>query len=292
MSDKNSGAKKYPKVAIQGIEGSFHDLAARNFFKDRDVELVPCNTFKEVFGLVKDGKVDVGMAAIENSLTGSLLANYDLLKNTKLKIIGEVYQRVEQNLIALPGQKLEEITEVHSHPLAIVQCDEFLEPMRQRGVKIVDAIDTALSVRWIAQNQLKGIATLASDLAANLYGLQIMKKGVEVNKRNFTRFLAIASDQMLINDITKQNGNKINKASICFSVLHKPGILSQVLSVLAFYNINMTKIQSTPIIGREWEYFFYVDLIFEDYKMFMQSLNAIDPLTDQLQVLGEYISNR
>ncbi len=291
MNNKQSDKPKCPGVAIQGVEGSFHDIAARKFFYDHDLRLVPCNTFKEVFSFVKENKADIAIAAIENSLTGSLLANYNLLKESQLKIIGEVYLRVEQNIIALHGQNLEDIQEVHSHPLAIIQCDEFLEPFRKRGVKIVDAVDTALSARWIAQEKLKGIATLASAEAAQIYGLTIIERGIELNKRNFTRFLIIAAENSFLNTTDKQESLKVNKASICFSLLHKAGSLSQVLSVLAFYNVNLTKIQSTPIIGREWEYFFYVDLIFSDYKMYIKALSAIDPLTDQLQILGEYMSN-
>ena len=280
------------KVAIQGYPGAFHDMAARKFFSGANMEIIPCLTFKESFDLVKNSRADVTVVAIENSLAGSLLPNYALLRNSGLKIAGEVYLRIEQHLMALKGQSLDDITEIQSHPLAIIQCDEFLEPLRKKGVKIIDTPDTALSARDISVNRLKGVAALASSMAAEMYGLEIIRQGVETNKRNFTRFLALVPEDEADHIRQWYIDKPANKASVCFSLTHKVGSLSQILSVLAFYNINLTKIQSAPIIGREWEYFFYVDLMFTDKNMYDRSLDAIRPLTDQLQLMGEYASGQ
>jgi prephenate dehydratase len=279
------------KIAIQGVAGAFHDMAARKYFSDQEIDIVPCDTFRDAFDSVKTKVADLAIVAIENSLAGSLLPNYTLLKNSGLTIAGEIYLRIEQHLMALPGQKLEDIQEVQSHPMAILQCEDFLEPMRKSGVKIIDSVDTALSARWISEKQVKGVAAIASDLAARMYDLTIIGRGIETNKRNFTRFLVLAPKEML----DALNGGQAihkDKASISFTVPHETGSLSQVLSVLAFYKLNLTKIQSAPIIGSDWEYIFYIDLMFEDYSKFCSGLEAIKPLIDQLLVLGEYRSAR
>ncbi len=278
-----------PRVAIQGYEGSFHHMAAKKFFKPSGLSILPCHTFKESFGSVKEGRAQVAVVAIENSLAGSLLPNYALLKSSGLTIGGETFLRVEQNLMALPGETLESIREIHSHPMAIVQCDDFLDSLRKKGVKVIDSADTALSARWIAENKLRGVAALASDLAASMYGLHTVAASVETHKKNFTRFLALCQADKK-EQIFRSKPCQPDKASVSFSLPHKTGSLSQVLSVLAFYNMNLTKIQSAPIVGREWEYFFYVDLVFDDYDRYQKSLDAITPLIDQLQVLGEYLS--
>jgi prephenate dehydratase len=288
----NEVMNDYPaklRVAIQGVPGAFHDMAARQYFPENNIEIVACDTFRDAFDAVLENKADSAMVAIENSLAGSLLPNYTLLKNSGLLISGEIYLRIEQNFMALPGQTIDDIKEVHSHPIAIIQCDEFLEPMRKKGVKIIDSIDTALSARLIADNKIMGTAAIASDLAAEMYKLEIIKKGVETNKRNFTRFLSLAPETLTSKIIAKRGKNP-DKASVCFSLPHQTGSLSQILSVFAFYKINLTKIQSAPIVGTEWEYFFYIDLIFEDYEMYIKALVAVKPLIDQLQILGEYIS--
>jgi prephenate dehydratase len=274
------------KVAIQGVAGAFHDMAARRYFSDREISIVPCDTFKDAFDSVKNSRADMAIVAIENSLGGSLLPNYTLLKNSGLTIAGEIYLRIEQHLMALPGQQLEDITEVQSHPMAIIQCEEFLEPLRQKGVKIIDTVDTALSARWIAEKKATGVAALASELASRMYGLEIIRHGVETNKRNFTRFMILGPGKMA--DMLRRPDEVINKASVSFTLPHETGSLSKVLSVLAFYKINLTKIQSAPIIGKEWEYIFYIDLIYSDPQMYSRSLEAIAPLTDQMHVLGEY----
>jgi prephenate dehydratase len=279
------------KISIQGVEGSFHHMAARRYFPGNDIEIIACDTFRDAFDAVKEQKAHMAMIAIENSLAGSLLPNYTLLKNSGLTIAGEIYLRIEQHIMALPGQELSDITEVQSHPMAIIQCEEFLEPMRKKGVKIIDSVDTALSARWISQNNAKGVAALASELAAEMYALNILQRSVETNKRNFTRFLALAPEEMA-REQRLASGKKTDKASVSFTLPHQTGSLSQILSVLAFYRLNLTKIQSAPIIGTEWEYIFYIDLMFTEYAMFTRGLEAIKPLIDQLHVLGEYVSAR
>jgi prephenate dehydratase len=181
MNQKNN--PRPLRVAIQGGYGAFHEIAARKYFENNDLEIVPCDTFIDLFESVSGKRADAVVVAIENSVAGSLIPNYALLSNSDLKVTGEVYLRIVQNLIALPGQKLEEIREVHSHPMAILQCQDFLKPLRQKGVKVIESIDTALSAKWISENGLKAVAALASDLAADIYGLEVIAESVESNKR-------------------------------------------------------------------------------------------------------------
>ncbi len=247
--------------------------------------MVPCSTFAELFDTLQFQKAQYGMVAIENSIAGSILPNYTLLKDSGLKVLGEVYLRIEQHLLALPGRQLKDIKKVYSHPMAIQQCKEFLDPLRHKGVQLVDAEDTALSAQWISENQKTKAAAIASRLAARLYNLDIIAEGIETNKKNFTRFLVISSRR---NYQKSRNGKAINKSSVYFILPHEQGRLSQVLSVLAFYKIDLTKIQSLPIVGQEWEYLFYVDLNFDDYENYKRAINAIRPLISELKILGEY----
>lgn len=273
------------KVAIQGVSGAFHEIACRKYFNKQQFEIVQCLSFNDLFDSLKYGDSDYGVIAIENSLVGSIIPNYALLRESKLKILGEVYLRIEQQLMALKGEKLENIKEIFSHPMALEQCLDFLNPLRRRGVRIVEAEDTALSAKRISDNHLSGIAAIGSSLAAEVYDLEIIKHGIETNKKNFTRFLIVSSEE-------NYNKNALNitknKASLYFRLPHEEGSLSQVLSVLAFYKINLTKIQSLPIMGVEWEYLFYIDLIYKDYEKYRKAIEAIRPLTRELTNLGEY----
>ncbi len=276
---------KNKRVAIQGGAGSNHEIAAKAFFNTNDIEMVPCQTFEELFETIKKDNSIYGIMAIENTLVGSILQNYTLLKDSGLVIIGEYKLRIKHQLLALPGQKIEDLTEVHSHPMALAQCKEFFKQYPQ--IKLIATDDTALSAKWVQDNQIKGVAAIAPELAGKKYNLEILAKDIETNKRNFTRFLIISEkgkmevEELLIN-------NQVNKSSLVFSLPHSEGSLSQVLSILAFYNINLSKIQSLPVVGQEWEYLFYIDLVFEDYNRYLQSLDAIRPLTSKLKVLGEY----
>ncbi|MCL1942138.1 MAG: prephenate dehydratase [Candidatus Azobacteroides sp.] len=276
------------KVAIQGVIGSYHDIAARKYFEKEEIEIIPCKTFRDVFSAVKNDNEVLGLMAIENTIAGSLLQNYELLRDSNLQIIGEYKLRVSHTLSALPGQTLQDITEIISHPIAIMQCRVFLDTLPY-PVKVVESEDTALSAKMIRDRQRMGQAAICSKYAAELYELHVLEEGIETNKRNFTRFLVMA-DHWLASELI--NKNEINKSSLVFALPHSEGSLSQVLSVLSFYNMNLTKIQSLPIIGREWEYLFYVDLTFSDYIRYRQSIDAIRPLTKNLKILGEYADGR
>ena len=219
------------------------------------------------------------------------MQNYSFIRESGLTIIGEQYLRIVQNLIATPGTKLEDLTEIYSHPVAIQQCHLFLNELRRKGVKIIDSIDTALSVKMIKDDKMIHAGALASELASKMYKMEIIREGVESNKRNFTRFQIITENKGVIDLFNKQK-RKINKSSLCFSLPHQSGKLSQVLSVLSFYDMNLSKIQSLPIVGIEWEYLFYIDLLFDNYERYKQSLDAIRPLTVNLQILGEYHNGR
>ncbi len=274
-------------VAIQGGFGAFHELAAKQFFGDIPLKIVPCDTFTDLFDELKDKKIDCGIVAVENSVAGSLLQNHTFLHDSNLPIVGEQYLRIVQNLIALPGQSIEDIREIHSHPIAIQQCYLFLNELRKKGVKIIDSIDTALSAKRIREENLTGTGALASDLACQMYNLETIVRGVESNKRNFTRFVIVTTNGK-VKRVLNLSPDSVDKASLCFSLPHQQGKLSHVLSVLSIYGMNLTKIQSLPIVGMEWQYLFYIDLVFNDYTRYRQSLDAIRPITENLKILGEY----
>lgn len=275
------------KVAIQGIAGSYHDIAAHNYFEGEEIEIIPCNTFRDVIATIKKDPSVLGLMAIENTIAGSLLQNHELIRESGLNIIGEYKLRISHSLVALPGTTIHDVTEVNSHPIALMQCGDFLDTIPH--AKIVEKEDTALSARWIAENKLKGHAAICGNMAAQIYGLEVLAEGIETNKRNFTRFLAIA-DRWTADEILR--GVDRDKSSLVFALPHTAGSLSKVLSVLSFYDMNLTKIQSLPIIGREWEYLFYIDLTFTDFLRYKQALEAIRPLTKDLKILGEYTNGK
>ncbi|MDR2087544.1 MAG: prephenate dehydratase [Dysgonamonadaceae bacterium] len=273
-------------VAIQGIKGAYHEIAARKYFEERgenDIAILPCNHFKDVIAAVKKDPNLIGILAIENTIAGSLLQNHELIRESDLVVVGEQKIRISHAFAALPGQSLQTITEVNSHPIALMQCADFLNTLPR--VKIVEGEDTALSARLIAENSLKGHAAICSRYAAELYGLEPLAEGIETNKRNFTRFLLVVN-RWLADDLVQDS--EIDKASIVFTLPHTEGSLSKVLTILSFYDVNLTKIQSLPIIGREWEYLFYVDLTFQNILKYKQGLDAMRPLTKDFKILGEY----
>ena len=271
------------KVAIQGGLGAYHEIAARNYFSDDELIIIPCITFRDIFEEAKKDPSLIGVMAIENTIAGGLLPNHDLLKINDLWIVGECKLRISHCLAALPGQAVSNIKEVISHPMALMQCEDFLGKIPK--VKVVEHEDTALAAKEISDNNLNGVAAICSSYAAELYNLEVLASGIETNKRNFTRFLVLAHQQMLSE---LQINTHINKSSLVFVLQHDEGSLSRVLSVLSFYGINLTRIQSLPIIGSEWEYQFYIDLTFSDYQRYKQSIEAIMPLVADLKVLGEY----
>lgn len=271
------------KIAIQGVKGSYHDIAAHKYFKDEEIELICCNTFEEVFAQMKKDSDVIGVIAIENTIAGSLLHNYELLRESGATIIGEHKLRISHSIMCLPEDNWEDLTEVNSHPVALAQCRDFLH--NHPELKVVETEDTAGSAENIRNNNLRGHAAICSKYAAGLYDMKILEEGIETNKHNFTRFLVI-SNPWLADEL--KDRSKVNKANIVFSLPHSEGSLSQVLSIFSFYKINLTKIQSLPIIGREWEYMFYVDVMFNDYLRYKQSIDAVTPLTKALKILGEY----
>lgn len=227
------------------------------------------------------------MLAIENTIAGSLLHNNELLRQSGTQIIGEYKLRISHSFVCLPEEDWNDITEVNSHPIALMQCREFLN--QHPRIKVVEAEDTALSAEIIKRENLKGHAAICSHAAAERYGMKVLQEGIETNKHNFTRFLVVA-DPWQVDEIRKQN-TVLNKANIVsLSPLRRKPLTGSVY--LIFYNINLTKIQSLPIIGREWEYQFYVDVAFNDYLRYKQSITAITPLTKELKILGEYAEGK
>lgn len=271
------------RIAIQGEIGSFHDITAHRYYEGEQMQIVCCSTFEEVFENMEQDPTMIGIMAIENTIAGSLLHNYELLRESGCTIVGEHKTHISHCICALPGQKIEELTEVHSHPVALAQCYKYLS--RHQNLKMVEDEDTAGSAKWIAENNLKGVAALCHADAAKLYGLEVLENNVEDNPHNYTRFLVLSNPAKA--DFLRAL-NEANKSSIVFSLPHEEGSLSQVLSILSFYRINLTKIQSLPIIGREWEYLFYVDVTYDNLTRYRQSIDAITPLTRDLVILGEY----
>ena len=271
------------RIAIQGEPGCFHDAAARSFFNDDEVETIPCDTFISMFDLLKTDASMLGIVAIENTIAGSLLQNHELLRQSNHIIVGEYKMHISHVLAALPGQTIEELTEVNSHPMALMQCEQYL--LRHSNLKMVEKNDTAGSAKEISEKHLMGHAAVCGKYAAELYGLNILEEGIQTNKRNFTRFLVIADPV----EAPAILGNKVkNKASIVFTLPHTHGSLSKILTIFSFYDINLSKIQSLPIIGREWEYRFYINLTFDDYTRYRQSIDAVRPLINDFKILGEY----
>ncbi len=271
------------KIAIQGIRGSFHDIAAHAYFAGEEIELMCCATFEELFAAMRRENSLLGLAAIENTIAGSLLHNYELLRESGMVIVGEQKLHIEHSLMCLPADDWADLTEVNSHPVALMQCRAFLSVHPE--LRVVEAEDTAGAAAEIAARGLRGHAAICHADAAPLYGMKVLQRAIEDNKHNFTRFLVL-SDPWNADNL--RNAEASNKASIVFSLPHSAGSLSQVLSIFSFYQINLTKIQSLPIVGREWEYLFYVDVTYDDFLRYRQSIDAVRPLTRELRILGEY----
>ena len=274
------------RIAIQGQTGSFHDIAAREYFQGEQLQLHCCATFEEVFAAVRRDPTMIAMAAIENTIAGSLLHNYELLRDSGTTVVGEHKLHITHSICCLPEDDWDTLTEVHSHPVALMQTRHYLE--HHPKLRVVEAEDTAGAAMMIAEGQHHGWAAICHADAARMYGLKVLEDGIEDNKHNFTRFLVCSAPQKadLLRPLTETN-----KSSIVFSLPHEQGSLSAVLAILSFYRINLTKIQSLPIIGREWEYLFYVDVMYDDLTRYRQSIDAIIPLTKELRILGEYKGN-
>ncbi len=271
------------RIAIQGQVGSFHDIAAHEYFKGEQIQLICCPTFEKTFQAVNEDPTVIAIVAIENTIAGSLLHNYELLRDSGTTVVGEHKLHITHCICCLPEDDWNTITEVHSHPVALMQTRHYLE--KHPELRIVEGEDTAGSAKMIAEGKHRGWAAICHAEAARLYGLKVLEDGIEDNKHNFTRFLVCSAQQKadLLRPITE-----VNKSSIVFSLPHEEGSLSAVLAILSFYKINLTKIQSLPIIGREWEYLFYVDVAYNNLPRYRQAVDAIIPLTRDLKILGEY----
>jgi prephenate dehydratase len=270
-------------VAIQGIRASFHDVAARKYFSDREIEPVECASFRALCAALAERRADVAVMAIENTIAGSILSNYSLLEAHAFRVFGEVYLRIEHCLVGLPGQKLEDVTVIQSHPMALLQCEDFLA--QHPGVEVLEGFDTAMSARRVKEAALPGHAAIASRLAAETFGLEVLQEGIETNKKNFTRFLALSR----AGDHERWARPELaDKASIRFEVPHHPGSLVDVLEVFRTHGINMTKIQSLPILGRPYQYGFHVDLEWDDPARYTTFLRALMGKVTHLSHFGDY----
>ncbi|WP_185867427.1 prephenate dehydratase [Blattabacterium cuenoti] len=273
------------KIAIQGVKGCFHHAAVSRYFEGCHYKLMECSSFRELAISVAKSNVDIGVMAIENTIAGTILTNYSLLSEYNLKIVGEIYMPIQHHLMANPGQNIEDIKEIYSHPMAILQCELFIDA--HPYIKISEYSDTAAAAKYISICKKKGLAAIASENAAKEYGLEIISKNIQTITSNFTRFF-------IIKNCYKQENDYFNKASLIFKILHTTGSLSKILSIISSLGINMTKIQSIPIIQRPWEYSFYVDIIFnniKDYEKMKKKIHQI-PCLHQLSIMGEYKNGR
>lgn len=267
------------KIAIQGIKGSFHHQVAQDYFY-QNVEVDECLSFEELVDSLMSGKSDQAVMAIENSIAGPIIPNYALIDKNNLHIIGEHYLDIHQNLMALKGQKIEDILEVHSHPMALLQCMEFLK--KHPNIKLVEDKDTAETARRIHENQLKGIAAIASKTASEMYDLEILAPEIQTINNNMTRFVIINKEDSFADE------NQINRASIKFELDHKRGSLAAVLNVMSDCKLNLTKIQSLPKIETPWKYSFFVDVTFEKYEDYAKAKALLTIMAEYFKVLGEY----
>lgn len=267
------------KIAIQGIQGSFHHLVANEYF-GKNIDLLECMSFSELVKSLKEHKADEGVMAIENSIAGSILPNYALIDENELHVVGEHYMPIEMNFMALPGQNIDNIKKVYSHPMALLQCKEFFK--QHPHIKLIEDEDTAEVARRISEKGSKGIAALASKTAAEIFGLEILASNVHTKKSNATRFLIIKNKR------NEPNGEILDKASLKFELESRKGSLVSVLNIIRDYELDMTKIQSMPIIETPWKYSFFIDVLFEDYQNFQKATEIIEIMTDHLKILGIY----
>ncbi len=267
------------RIAVQGIAGSFHEDAALKYF-DEEIEVVECKSFTSVCEMIDKDKVDIAVMAIENSIAGSLLKNYQLIRDYHLRIIGEIYIHIQMNLMVSPGVKSKDIKEIYSHPIALQQSMEFIEKYYSKA-RLHEGMDTASSAKLISEDKPKEAAAIANLRSAELYGLEILETGIETNKKNYTRFL-----------ILSKQGNPTagtNKASICFEVGHFHGALARVLNIFAENEINLMKIQSVPIIGKPKEYTIHVDIEWEKPECYDRAIHEVLKGASSLSILGEYV---
>ncbi len=270
--------EKRTRVAIQGIRASFHEEAAFLHFGE-DIQTIECNSFKQTFEALQNNEADYVVMAIENSIAGSILPNYTLMMNYSFPVVGEVYLPIQLHLMALPGVKFEDIKYVTSHPIAIRQCVDFFDEYPH--LKIVESNDTAACAKRIRDENLTDTVAIANTLAAKLYQLDVLERRIESNKKNFTRFLILTHHE----NVEKKESNK---ASLCFQVSNQVGALAKVLQIFAEQNINMSKIQSMPVLGKRNEYNFYVDVEWDNSKQYDTAIRQVLKYTHNFNILGEY----
>ncbi|MCK0161785.1 prephenate dehydratase [Allomuricauda sp. F6463D] len=267
------------KIAIQGIKGSNHHQVARDYFGD-NIELLEYNSFDAVVDNLLQGVADMGIMAIENSIAGSIIPNYNLVYHNNIHIIGEHYLNIHHNLMVLKGKTFEDIKEVHSHPMALLQCKEFFKAHSR--IKLVESVDTAETAKRIKEGNLNNIAAIAPKMAAELYGLDIIADNIQTIVNNSTRFIILKKQNKVLPK------EEINKASLRFITDHKRGSLATVLNVLSDCNMNLTKIQSLPVIETPWKYAFFVDVTFDKYEQFSKTKSLLQIMAEDFRVLGEY----
>lgn len=265
-------------IAIQGIKGSFHHIVTKLYFKNKGV-INEFLSFDELVGSLVDEKCNFAVMALENSIAGSIIPNYALIDKNNLHIVGEEYLDIQHNLICLSGQNIEDIQEVHSHPMALLQCKEFFK--KHPNIKLVEDKDTAQVAKRISENKLQNIAGIASDLAAEIYSLSIINKSIQTIKHNETRFVIL---QKYLNKTT----DKTNKASVKFELDHARGSLAAILNVLSDCKLNLTKIQSLPKIDSPWVYSFFIDITFDKYEYYLKAKSIMSIMAKDFKVLGEY----
>jgi len=269
------------KIAIQGTKASFHEEAAYKFF-GKNTETIECHSFKQTCDCLLQGQADFAVMAIENSIAGSLLPNYTLIRDYHFSVIGEVYLPIQLHLLALPGVKFEDIRYATSHPIAIRQCADFFDDFPH--IQLLESSDTAACAKKIKEEQLSDTVAIANTLAAELYGLRILERRIESNKKNYTRFLVLEKDK-------KEHGHPVNKASICFQVGNQVGALAKVLQLFAEWDVNLTKIQSMPVLGKRNEYHFYIDMEWDNSENYNTAIRKALTYTVNFTIMGEYLKN-
>lgn len=271
------------KIAIQGIESSFHDMAVKKMFPNEEIELIMCNSFEKVTESINDFKADFGVLAIENTIAGSILPNYNLIDDCDLVIMDEVFLNIQMYIMALESESIHDIIEIHSHPVALLQCKNYLQKFPPH-FKIIEGTDTASEAKKIKEQNLKGVAAIAGKQVAEKFGLKILDSKIQNNRNNQTRFVLIGKE-------VKAYNKEANKATLKFKLDHRVGSLSNVLQLFSTFEINLTKIQSLPIIGEPWQYAFFVDVVFKDFMLFKDVVKVLENAVKELKVVGAYKQN-
>ena len=288
-------------IAIQGTHGAFHEIAARSFHPNGDIDIIPAETFDDLVRMVETGETDCAVMAIENTIAGSLLQNYNLLNDSDLRIRGEVFLRIKQNLMVLKGVRIEDLKSVHSHPIALQQCVDFFQ--QYPHIKLVEATDTALVAKQIQEKGSRKMGAVASTLAAEMYDMDLLAESIETYKKNYTRFLYLTKNESKIPHSSEYTEGvhfsqksfivrDFNKVSTVFTTKHTVGSLHKALETLALNGCNLTKIQSAPIMDKPWEYMFFMDFTLDDISNYIPTMDALKRATGELRILGEYKSGK